>query len=132
MKKKLILIRGLPGAGKSTLAKFIVGEEEYAHLETDMFFLQSGEYLFDYRRIAEAHEWCQKEVELLMGKGFSPLVVSNTFTREGEMEPYIKMAKTYDYEVTSIIVENLHGSGSIHNVPQETIQKMRSLFEVRL
>ena len=47
--KKLILVRGLPGSGKSTIASAIDGSDEsYApiHLEADMFFMENGEYKF--------------------------------------------------------------------------------------
>jgi len=44
---ELILVRGLPGSGKSTFAKSLGG----VHIETDMFFIQDGEYKFDGAKI---------------------------------------------------------------------------------
>ena len=41
--KAIYLLRGLPGAGKSTVAKRLGGE----HYEADMYFMQDGEYKFD-------------------------------------------------------------------------------------
>jgi adenylylsulfate kinase-like enzyme len=43
MNKNLYLLRGIPGAGKSTLAKQF-GD---SHFETDRFFMVDGEYKFD-------------------------------------------------------------------------------------
>ena len=37
--KELFLLRGLPGAGKTTLAKSIAGSKGYVK-EADMFFVQ--------------------------------------------------------------------------------------------
>ena len=130
--KELFLLRGLPGAGKSTLAKILVGERDYCHKEADMYFLDSeGKYKFDFSLIKEAHEWCQSEVEFLM-KYEHTVVVSNTFTQEWEMQDYYDLAKEYGYKVHSIIVENRHGGVNEHNVPQETLDKMKQRFEVKL
>ena len=48
--KILYLLRGLPGAGKSTLAKSIGA----IYFEADMFFMEGNEYKFDIRKIQEA------------------------------------------------------------------------------
>jgi hydroxymethylpyrimidine/phosphomethylpyrimidine kinase len=48
------------------------------------------------------------------------------------MEPYFEMAKNHGHEVTVLIVENRHGNKSIHDVPEETIQKMKNRFSIKL
>jgi phenolic acid decarboxylase len=63
---------------------------------------------------------------------YSPVVVSNTFTQEWEMEPYYKMAKKYGYQVHSFIVENRHGGVNEHNVPEDKLQQMKDRFQVKL
>jgi len=40
---KLILVRGLPGSGKSTFAKTF----GCLHVEADMFYIVGGKYRFD-------------------------------------------------------------------------------------
>ena len=132
MEKNLILLRGLPGSGKSTLAKLLV-DKDYCHKEADMFFVdRDGNYNFDPSKIKDAHHWCQKEVEFLLSYEHSPVVVSNTFTEEWEMESYYKLAEKFGYLVTSIIVENRHGNKSIHDVPQESINRMNNRFDIKL
>lgn len=130
--KELFLLRGLPGAGKSTLAKILVGERDYCHKEADMYHVNSnGEYKWKPENVKAAHEWCQSEVEFLM-KYEHTVVVSNTFTQEWEMQAYYDLAKKYGYKVNSIVVENRHGGVNEHNVPQETLDKMRERFEIKL
>ena len=132
MSKELYLLRGLPGAGKSTLAKMLVGDRDYCHKEADMYFIDSeGKYKFDFSLIKEAHEWCQSEVEFLM-KYEHTAVVSNTFTQEWEMQAYYDLAEKYGYRVHSLIVENRHGGVNEHGVPQETLEKMKQRFEIKL
>ena len=134
----LFLVRGLPGAGKSTFANHIWNE--YAICEADKYFInkETGEYNFDATKLREAHEWCRSEVETRMkdhqlnAQYYPEIVVSNTFTQEWEMKAYMDLAAKYGYQVVSLIVENRHGNSSVHNVPDETIEKMKTRFEVKL
>jgi ABC-type molybdenum transport system ATPase subunit/photorepair protein PhrA len=132
MEKNLILLRGLPGSGKSTLAK-LLADKDYCHKEADMFFVdRDGNYKFEPSKIKDAHSWCQDEVAFLMKYEHSPIVVSNTFTQEWEMDVYYKMAEKLGYRVTSMIVENRHGGKNEHGVPDDKLETMKNRFEVKL
>ena len=132
MEKMLYLVRGIPGSGKSTFAKTLV-KKDYCHKEADMYFVDAdGKYNFKPSQIKDAHKWCQEEVDNLMRYSHSPVVVSNTFTQEWEMEPYFEMAKEFGYKTFSIIVENRHGGTNQHEVPDEVLTKMRERFEIKL
>jgi len=133
MAKELFLLRGLPGSGKSTMAKSLGGE----FVEADRYFMKYGKYEFDATKLREAHKWCLEQVREWMrvdSKGFdiNRIVVSNTFTQEWEMQPYYDLAKEYGYMVFSIIVENRHGGKNVHNVPEDKINQMRDCFQVKL
>ena len=131
--KTLILLRGLPGSGKSTLAKLLVGDKDYCHKEADMYFIDGeGNYKFNSSQLKEAHKWCKNEVDFVMKYEHSPVVVSNTFIQEWEMDDFLELAKKYDYQVVSLIVENRHGNKSVHNVPEETLIKMKDRFSIKL
>jgi len=133
MKKKLILLRGLPGSGKSTMAKMIVGDKGYCHKEADMFFVdRDGNYNFDPTKIKDAHQWCKDDVEFLMKYEHELIVVSNTFTQKWEMDDYFELAGKYGYLVHSIIVENRHEGKNEHAVPEDKIEIMRNRFEISL
>ena len=128
MEKHLFLLRGLPGAGKSTLAKSIGG----AHFEADMFFMENGEYKFDVTKLKDAHNWCRHSVMDTMKAGEPKVIVSNTFTQEWEMNAYYLLAKELGYTVFSLIVENRHDGVNEHGVPQEALDRMKNRFEVKL
>lgn len=138
MNRTLILLRGVPGAGKSTLANSIWNE--YAVCEADKYFHDevTGEYRFDASKLKQAHEWCRSEVECRMKDNqvnpqfYPEIVVSNTFTQEWEMQAYFDLAKQYDYVVVSLIVENRHGGENVHGVPAEKVQAMRDRFQIKL
>jgi predicted kinase len=136
--RTLIILRGLPGSGKSSFANFIWSSGVI--FEADKYFYDKDDnYNFDTSKLHDAHKWCQSEVENAMienmksnGVYFPEIVVSNTSTTEKELQPYLDLATKYDYKVVSLIVENRHGNSSVHNVPDETIDKMRNRFEIKL
>ena len=127
--KSLFLLRGLPGAGKSTLAKSIGG----SHVEADMYFLnEQGEYNFDPAKLKDAHNWCRETAEAAMKRGADKLIVSNTFTMEWEMDAYYELAEKYNFTVFSLIVENRHGGKNVHDCPEEKVEMMKKRFEIQL
>lgn len=132
--KMLYLLRGLPGSGKSTLAEAIyLGRDcSCETLEADAYFYnEDGEYVFDATKLHKAHAWCLQQAEDAMTEGWD-IIVSNTFTTEKELKPYLDIASEYGYDVTSLVVENRHGNKSIHGVPEETMQKLRNRFSIKL
>ena len=135
--KKLYIVRGLPGSGKSTFAEALVGSD-FLVCEADKYFIVDGEYKFDGTKIKQAHEWCRNRVETYMKDSlvndqfYREIAVSNTFTQEWEMESYYKLAEQYGYMVFSIIVENRHGGKNAHGVPDEKLEQMKNRFEIKL
>jgi len=67
-----------------------------------------------------------------MKKEISPIIVANTSTTESELKPYYDLAVIYGYKVFSVIVENRIDTKNIHNVPEETITKMKNKFSISL
>jgi hypothetical protein len=132
----LILLRGIPGSGKTTLAEIILQNPSNSKpeiLSADDFFInQEDEYIFDSAKIKEAHNYCQFRCSERMRQNISRIVVANTFTQKWEMDIYYDMAERYNYRIHSIIVENRHGNENIHGVPSEKINKMKERFEIKL
>ena len=126
--KQLILLRGLPGSGKSTFANLLGG----IHVEADQYFMQDGEYKFDASKLKQAHTWCKLRVEHSMEDGVDKITVSNTFTQEWEMDAYFELAEKYGYQISCLIVENRHDSKNIHGCPDDKIKQMRNRFEIKL
>lgn len=129
----LVLIRGLPGSGKSTMARNLFPECE--HYEADDYFtvfekdaegIYKSQYRFDPAKLGKAHFTCQEDTRVAMDEG-SDVVVSNTFTTFKEMQPYIEMAKARNYRV--FIIEATGTFDSVHNVPFETIKNMSRRWE---
>ena len=129
MEKVLYIVRGVPGSGKTTLAKQLTSNV----FEADHYFYDNdGNYNFIPSEIKEAHKECQQFVGFAMESGIQKIAVSNTFTQEWEMEPYFELAKKYGFKVFTIIVENRHGGVNEHGVPEDKIEQMKNRFEIVL
>jgi len=124
--KKLYIIRGLPGTGKSTLAYELT---DFV-CEADMFFTKFGlaPYEFDVTKLREAHIWCQDRCNMYMREGITRIAVSNTGSQRWEIEPYVAMAQKYGYRITEITLTG-DSYGSIHNVPDEAVERMKGRWE---
>jgi hypothetical protein len=138
--KRVFLLRGLPGSGKTTLAQALVGTFNCVaeFFEADHYMINSeGVYEFQPDRLKDCHESCLMHYRaFLKDNVFSKhalAIVSNTFTQQWEMVPYIDAAQQAGFQVTTLIVENRHGSESIHvDMIGRTIDKMMHRFEIQL
>jgi predicted kinase len=128
----LYILRGVPGSGKSTVAKSLVKEE--CVCEADQYFIDpcTGEYHFDFRKLGIAHEFCRTKCVELMRKGEPKIVVSNTNTSEKEFAPYVEMAADNGYLVYFLVVENRHGGVNQHGVPDDKITQMKDRIKSSL
>jgi len=121
---RLILIRGIPGTGKTTLANIISSNV----LETDDFFTDSqGVYEFDSKLLPYYHRLNQIRVRQAMNALEEMIVVSNTFAEIKEMKPYIDMANDNNYEVKVISLVGLHPNE--HDVPPTLVETLTSIWE---
>ena len=129
MEKVLYIVRGVPGSGKTTLAKQLTANV----FEADHYFYDNeGNYNFIPSEIKEAHKECQQFVGFAMESNIQKIAVSNTFTQEWEMEPYLELAKKHSYKVFTIVVENRHGGVNQHGVPEDKVEQMKNRFEIKL
>lgn len=122
---QLILIRGLPGSGKSTMAR-VLALVGYEHYEADQFFMLDGAYRFDGAKLPEAHAWCLSMANACLSRG-GDCVVANTFSRKWEMQPYIDAAKSVGARVR--IIEAKGEYQNVHGVPAASIDAMRRRWE---
>lgn len=125
---KLILIRGLPGSGKSTLAELLVrAMPGLAWYEADMYFTdEHGKYHYNKIALPSAHTWCLTATRASMHNGVGA-VVSNTFSRQWEIQPYFDLAK--EFGITPSIIECQSNFGNIHGAPDDAIERMRARWE---
>uniref|UniRef100_A0A3Q2I651 NEDD4 binding protein 2 n=1 Tax=Equus caballus TaxID=9796 RepID=A0A3Q2I651_HORSE len=96
----LVLLRGLPGSGKSFLARTLQEDNPNGViLSTDDYFYINGQYQFDVKYLGEAHEWNQNRAKEAFEKKISPIIIDNTNLQAWEMKPYVALSQKYKYKV---------------------------------
>jgi len=123
--KRVIILRGLPGAGKTDLLETLNYD---VVCSADDYF---KDIPWDGNKLETAHNECWLKFIAALSTA-KTVVVDNTNTRKWEFEKYAKLAMAKGFRVTTLIVENRQGSESIHNVPKITLRKMQERFEVCL
>ena len=137
----LILIRGLPGVGKSTLARRAFPQRFL--IEADHFFVTAGgTYQWQAALTSSAHSWCLTTTEAHLTVRHQ-VVVANTFVTRLALSPYFRLLTQlgrtpWQYKVAVITVGHgrltladlAHRTGaSGHQVPLHVIEKMAAAWE---
>jgi predicted kinase len=132
--KSLILLRGLPGCGKTTLADILCENRKYPVFSVDSYFThpETGVYAFDFQNNHLAYRQCETQTADALSLGVEKVFVDNTFTLEWELKPYYDMAEKYGYRVFTITVENRHGGKNIHGITDEQIEKMAAKYKINI
>ena len=125
---KLHILRGTPGSGKTTTAKAMIADTpNWLHYEADQYHTdKDGNYNWKPENVRVAHQWCQSQVEQSLKNGFD-VIVSNTFTTKKEIQPYIDICNRLNCEYEIILCTGEYQN--VHNVPEETLRKMKERFE---
>ena len=138
--QELIVMRGIPGAGKSTKAKSLVGQGKIH--STDDVIEAGGDYreFFakmiasgDFSPLSKVHSQNLKDAIESMKAGVTPVIIDNTNIKHNEPKDYVKAALelgftdnnikfvdvgTAGLEATQLAARNTHG------VPLEKIEAM--------
>lgn len=145
--QKLIILRGLPGSGKSYLADEIVDKYTYKFYRgsygwhwrirsTDDFWNRNDKYEFRLDLASIAHQWNQSQVAYDMFNAIELIIVDNTNTTLAEMQPYLDLAVKFGYDVKIKEPQTewaknpeLCWKKNSHGVPLEVIQKMTDRWQ---
>lgn len=125
--KKVYIMRGIPGSGKSTKARELAGETGAIH-STDDYFEVDGEYRFDPRLLHRNHQLNFQAFRASLAVGVNPVIVDNTNIRRRDFKNYVKAAGEAGYQVEEIVIPlidaKLAAQRNSHGVPEQAIQRM--------
>lgn len=135
--RKVIILQGLPGSGKSTYVERLRANATVlvnVCSADDFFIAGDGSYQFDAAKLPEAHSACM--LSFLERASLRPdeaiLIVDNTNTTMWEMAPYRAVALAYGWEVelhTFPVDVETAAARNIHGVPREAIERMAARME---
>lgn len=138
--KMMFILRGLSGSGKSTIAKEIEDTYKGAVVcSADQFFTVRGRYMFDPKRLREAHEYSHEKARRACIRNENVVVIDNTNVKKWEMDYYFRLAFKTCYTVILVEPQTPWKDDPLflsiknqHNVPEETIQKKLEQWETVL
>lgn len=137
----LIIMRGIPGSGKSTKAKELVGANGIIHSTDDVIEKQGNyneffEKMFtskDFSPLSKAHSTNLKNLITSLKDGISPVILDNTNIKQNEPKAAIKAALEMGLDDKNIKFVDI-GTGGLsaqqladrntHGVPLDKIESM--------
>lgn len=139
MSNKVVIMRGISGSGKSTYSQKHY-PKAYRCSADDFFTEVVGEgksYVFDPRRLGEAHRWCMERfIRATTHKdplGKAPLVVvDNTHLQMWEFMGYVQVAQAMGYEVEVVRMDTpteVAAKRNTHGVPFNKVEDMSRRFQ---
>ncbi|NXY44439.1 N4BP2 protein, partial [Ceuthmochares aereus] len=133
----LVLLRGVPGSGKSYLARTLLEDNPGGIiLSTDDYFYKHGQYHYDPDCLGQAHDWNRKRAKEAFEMRITPIIIDNTNIQAWEMKPYVTLAQQFKYKVIFREPDTWWKSKpkelerrNIHGVSKEKIKRMLERYE---
>ena len=127
---KVIIMRGLPGSGKSTYIKNNFPNALVC--SADHFFEKDGEYNFNPAKLPDAHKACMRTFIKYLSAEAPLIIVDNTNTQLWELSPYVSVAEAFGAEVEILHVKsdvNTCIDRNVHGVPEKSIKAMNERWD---
>ena len=140
--QELIIMRGIPGSGKSTKTKSLLGMG-IIH-STDDLIDATGDYNGYFKKMVDSGDWSEHgkmhnrnflNAKESMKSGITPVIIDNTNIKASEPKNYVEAALKLGFDENNIKIIDVGDGGvsaedlakrNTHNVPLKTIQRMMS------
>lgn len=138
---KVIIMRGLPGSGKSTYLRNLAHSSEYIICSADNYpGLYDADNNINFSLLSEAHDWCFANFldacdDVAKGIDLSFIAVDNTNTQLFEMAPYRMVARAKKLPIEIVKISHterdleMFAKRNTHNVPLSALKRMHENWE---
>jgi AAA domain len=126
----VVILRGAPGAGKSTWAQHYRtrwGFEVQIVSASDYFLTDDGHYRFDANHLKDSHAYCAAAFGAALRAKFPRILLDNTNILPEHYRDYVQRARAKGYCVYQRVL-----TGTYHNingVPEDEVLRMRQTFQ---
>lgn len=122
----LIILRGIPGSGKSCYARMIktTWPGQWVIASADEYFMVDGKYKFDRKNLQKAHDFSYDTARRAIAQGKN-VIVDNTNRRIGEFSRYMAIPGVNVIEIHRIMGD----FGSTKGVPESVMDVHRNEYE---
>lgn len=128
-KRSMLIVRGMPGTGKSILGSTLEFKTTNTTLrESDFFFGHGHRWKFREEDLGKSYAWCMQKCYATF-KNKEKLIVANRFVRAKEIKGYVNLGLSYDYQVIVVHTLGQPDWKSSKGIPAEKITKMAKDFE---
>jgi len=134
--KKVYIVKGTPGSGKSKMAESLV--EIYSMIgviphviEAKDFMISevTGKYEYIYENVKKSFSSCLAKYNSLIESNVEVIIVTNVNGHISEYGTYIQKARSVGYEVFVMCMENHHDGKPSESVPEKQFLKILRKFK---
>ena len=138
--KRIVIMVGLPGSGKSTVAQRIAAQDPAGSVIVSAddcpgrYDFNSAGDVIAYHPEVPAHPWCEAQVLEAMTRGARTIIVDNTSLLQPHRDVYTSMATANGYRALLCWVgdggccDAVLSTRGRHGVPVDKVAMMRSLL----
>lgn len=123
MEKCVQIIRGLPGSGKSTIARNF----DCLHLEFDMFCTRGRRYIWNREADRVAHNLLDWAIRDYMREGIDLVIAGVLATTDGTLGHIIGYAHEFGYDVFIKTLPKLYKD--VHGCSKEDLDRFAAEFQ---
>jgi len=123
---RMVIVRGLPGSGKTTYAHQVARRIGGVVLEGDQFFTRESGYQYQSRLSDIAHAWRAPSAAYWLYRGV-PVIIAGTMTQRWEVLKYAEIAERMGCPWSVIRCSGKFGT--VHPVPVEKQAQMAAQWE---
>jgi len=125
--RKIILLNGIPGAGKTTYTKTLPPSAVICSADHGM--MVGDKYVFHPRKLGPAHKACKTKAFAAIARGEPLVVIDNTNIKFRDFKEYIDAGKAAGYEIEIVRLDcapEIAIKRGTHNVPADVVRRMAS------